>query len=197
MLNIQRWHFFKMISEGDFFKEGPSEININYGEDAQKLRALVAEFNNIQKDWFLKLYIEETNLSKWWFRFKPLNRESFIFFRRKKIEKLKDLYKNTTYVCRAAHTLYSFENEIVESVKDLETLARCTTAPEIVDGDPLTTNTNLCKWCENVSPTFLKLSVPRKLSVLSILYGKYLGEDPLEFEEKDTIEDFIKGGKYV
>ena len=32
-------------------------------------------------------------------------------------------------------------------------------------------------------------------SVLSILYGKYLGEDPLEFEEKDTIEDFVKGGK--
>ena len=81
MINIQRWHFFKMISEGDFFKEGPSEIDINFGEDAQKLRALIAEFNEVQKDWFLKLYIEETNLSKWWFKFKPLNRESFIFFR--------------------------------------------------------------------------------------------------------------------
>ncbi len=195
MLNIQRWHFFKMISDGDFFKEGPSEIDVNFGEDAQKLRALVAEFNSIQKDWFLKIDLEETDLSKWWFRFKPLNRESFIFFRRKKIEKLKLLYNNTSYACRAAHTLYSFENEIVESVKDLETLARCTTAPVIVDGDPLTTNTNICKWCENVSPTFLKLSVPRKLSVLSILYGKYLGEDPLEFEEKNAIEDFIKGGK--
>lgn len=192
MINIQRWHFLKMISEGDFFKEGPSEIDINYGEDAQKLRALVAEFNSIQKDWFLKLYIEETNLSKWWFKFKPLNREAFIFFRNKKIEKLKDLYKNKTYACRAAHTPYSFENEIIESVKDLETLARCTTAPEIIEGDSLTTNTNLCKWCENVSPAFLKLSVPRKLSVLSILYGRYLGEDSLEFEEKDAIEDFIK-----
>lgn len=93
------------------------------------------------------------------------------------------------------HTLYSFENEIIESVKDLETLARCTTAPEIVEDDILTTNTNLCKWCENVSPTFLKLSVPRKLSVLSILYGRYLGEDPLEFEEKDTIKEFIGGKK--
>lgn len=195
MIDIQRWHFFKMISEGNFFKEGPSEIDINYGEDAQKLRALVAEFNSIQKDWFLKLYIEETNLSKWWFKFKPLNRDAFIFFRRKKIEKLKDLYKNTTYACRAAHTLYSFENKIIESVKDLETLAKCTTAPAIIEDDPLTTNTNLCKWCENVSPSFLKLSVPRKLSVLSILYGKYLGEDPLEFEEKDKIEEFIKGGK--
>ena len=191
MLNIQRWHFFKMISEGDFFKEGPSDIDVNFGEDAQKLRALVAEFNSIQKDWFLKIDLEETDLSKWWFRFKPLNREAFIFFRRKKIEKLKLLYNNTSYACRAAHTLYSFENEIIESVKDLETLARCTTAPVIVEGDPLTTNTNLCKWCENVSPTFLKLSVPRKLSVLSILYGKYLGEDPLEYEEKDTVGDFI------
>ena len=191
MLNIQRWHFFKMISEGDFFKEGPSDIDVNFGEDAQKLRALVAEFNSIQKDWFLKIDLEETDLSKWWFRFKPLNREAFIFFRRKKIEKLKLLYNNTSYACRAAHTLYSFENKIIESVKDLETLARCTTAPVIVEGDPLTTNTNLCKWCENVSPTFLKLSVPRKLSVLSILYGKYLGEDPLEYEEKDTVGDFI------
>ena len=87
MINIQRWQFFKMISEGNFFKEGPSEIDINFGEDAQKLRALIAEFNEIQKDWFLKLYIEETNLSKWWFKFKPLNKESFIFFRKKKIEK--------------------------------------------------------------------------------------------------------------
>ena len=191
MLNIQRWHFFKMISEGDFFKEGPSDIDVNFGEDAQKLRALVAEFNSIQKDWFLKIDLEETDLSKWWFRFKPLNREAFIFFRRKKIEKLKLLYNNTSYACRAAHTLYSFENKIIESVKDLETLARCTTAPVIVEGDPLTTNTNLCKWSENVSPTFLKLSVPRKLSVLSILYGKYLGEDPLEYEEKDTVGDFI------
>ena len=81
---------------------------------------------------------------------------------------------------------------VIESVKDLETLAKCTTAPAIIEDDPLTTNTNLCKWCENVSPAFLKLSVPRKLSVLSILYGRYLGEDPLEFEEKDAIEDFIK-----
>jgi hypothetical protein len=194
MLNLQRWEFFKMISDGDFFKEGPKEIDVNFGEDAQKLRALVAEFNSIQHDWFLKIDLEPTDLSKWWFRFKPLNREAFIFFRRKKIEKLKLLYNNTSYACRAAHTLYSFENEIVESVKDLETLARCTTAPVIVEGDPLTTNTNICKWCENVSPTFLGLSVPRKLSVLSILYGKYLGEDPLEFEEKNTIEDFM-GGK--
>ena len=108
------------------------------------------------------------------------------------MKNLKQLYNNTTYACRAAHTLYSFEDEIIESVKDLETLARCTTAPVFIEGDPLTTNTNLCKWCENVSPTFLKLSVPRKLSVLSILYGRYLGEDPLEFEEKDKIEDFIK-----
>ena len=195
MINIQRWHFFKMISEGDFFKEGPSEIDINFGEDAQNLRALIAEFNEVQKDWFLKLQIEETNLSKWWFKFKPLNRESFIFFRKKKSEKVKDLYENKTYACRGADTLYGFENEIGESVKDLEILAKCTTSPVCIKDDPLTTNTNLCKWCENVSPTFLKLSVPRKLSVLSILYGRYLGEDPLEIEEKDTIEDFIKGGK--
>ena len=194
MLNIQRWHFFKMISDGDFFKEGPSEININFGEDAQELRALVAEFNSIQNDWFLKIDLEETDLSKWWFRFKPLNRESFLFFRKKKIEKLDSLYKNHTWACRAAHTLYSFEDTIIESVKDLELLAKCTTAPEIIEGDPKTTNTNLCKWCEKVSPTFLELSVPRKLSVLTILYGKYLGEDPLEFEERNSIEDFVKGG---
>lgn len=192
MFSIQRWEFFKMISNGEFFKEGPVDVNINYGEEAEKLRAVVAEFNAVQNDWFLKLYIEETNLSKWWFKFKPLNRKSFLFFRNKKIEKLMDLYKSKTYACRAAHTLYSFENEIVESVKDLEMLARCTTSPVIVEGDPLTTNTNICKWCENVSPTFLKLSVPRKLSVLSILYGRYLGEDPLEFEETDSVEDFVK-----
>ena len=53
MLQLERWHFFKMISDGDFFKEGP-DIDINFGEDAQKLRALVAEFNSIQNDWFLK-----------------------------------------------------------------------------------------------------------------------------------------------
>ena len=192
MLQLQRWEFFKMISNGEFFKEGPEDININFGEDAQKLRALVSEFNEMQHDWFLKIDLEETNLSKWWFRFKPLNREAFIFFRRKKIEKLKDLYNNTTYACRAAHTLYSFENEIVESVKDLETLAKCTTAPVIVEGDPLTTNTNICKWCERVSPTFLKLSVPRKLSVLTILYGRYLGEDPLEFSETEELKNIAK-----
>ena len=194
MLQLERWHFFKMISDGDFFKEGP-DIDINFGEDAQKLRALVAEFNSIQNDWFLKIDLEETNLSKWWFRFKPLNKEAFIFFRRKKIEKLEDLYENHTWACRAAHTLYSFENEIVESVKDLEQLAKCTTAPVIIEGDPKTTNTNLCRWCENVSPKFLELSVPRKLSVLTILYGKYLGEDPLEFEEKDTVKDLVNGGE--
>lgn len=191
-MNIERWHFFKMISDGDFFKEGPSDININFGEDAQKLRALVAEFNDMQHDWFLKIDLEETDLSKWWFRFKPLNREAFIFFRRKKIEKLDDIYKNHTWACRAAHTLYSFENEIVESVKDLEPLAKCTKAPDIIEGDALTTDKNLCHWCEKVSPTFLELSVPRKISVLNILYGKYLGEDPLESIEKNLVEDFVK-----
>lgn len=189
----KRVDLFRMISDGDFFKEGPSEIDVNFGEDAQKLRALVAEFNSIQNDWFLKIDLEPTNLSKWWFKFKPLNRESFIFFRRKKIEKLDALYENHTWACRAAHALYSFEKEIIESVKDLEQLAKCTTAPTIIEGDPLTTNTNLCKWCENVSPKFLELSVPRKLSVLTILYGKYLGEDPLEFSEKSKIIDLIKG----
>lgn len=195
MLQLERWEFFKMISNGEFFKEGPEEININFGEDAQKLRALVSEFNEMQHDWFLKIDLEETNLSKWWFRFKPLNREAFIFFRRKKIEKLEDLYKNHTWACRAAHTLYSFEDQIVESVKDLEQLAKCTTAPAIIEGDPLTTNTNICRWCEKVSPTFLELSVPRKLSVLTILYGRYLGEDPLIFDEKDTIGNLVKGGE--
>ena len=74
-------------------------------------------------------------------------------------------------------------------------MAKCTTAPVIIEGDPKTTNTNLCRWCENVSPKFLELSVPRKLSVLTILYGKYLGEDPLEFEEKDTVKDLVNGGE--
>ena len=194
-MNIKRRDLFKMISDGEFFKEGPSEINVNYGEDAAALRALVSEFNNIQNDWFLKIDLEETNLSKWWFKFKPLNTEAFIFFRQKKIEKLDQIYKNHTQACRASHTLYSFEREVIESVKDLELLAKCTKAPEIIIGDLKTTNTNLGKWCVNVSPTFLGLSVPRKLSVLAILYGKYLGEDPLDFPDNNKIIDLIAGGK--
>ena len=195
-MKFKRKDLFKMISDGEFFKEGPSEINVNYGPEASELRALVAEFNSIQNDWFLKIDLEETNLAKWWFRFKPLNREAFLFYRSKKIEQLDEIYKNHTQACRAAHTLYSFEKEIVESVKDLELLAKYTKAPEIVEGDSKATNTNMCKWCDGVSPVFLKLSVPRKLSVLTILYGKYLGEDPLDLSDNSKIIDLVitKGG---
>jgi len=177
-----RIFLFKLISDGEFFKEGDPSININFGEEAQQLRQLVADFNSKEKDWFLSIDLEETNLSKWWFKFKPLTEEAFRFYRKKKYEKLIPMYENTTYAMRASHTLYSFEPKVIEAVKELRVLSKCTKAPMIDPDNLLTSNTNMVKWCDGVSPAFLELTTPRKISVVDILYGKYLNDEPLEIK---------------
>lgn len=177
-----RIFLFKLISDGEFFKEGDSSININFGEEAQQLRQLVADFNSKETDWFLSIDLEETNLSKWWFKFKPLTEEAFRFYRKKKYEKLIPIYGNTTYAMRASHILYSFESKVIEAVKELRILSKCTKAPVIDPDDLLTSNTNMVKWCDGVSPAFLELTTPRKISVVDILYGKYLNDEPLEIK---------------
>lgn len=182
MQNFKLVDFFRMIHNGDFFVEGPQEINVNYGEEATELRALVALFNEKETDWFLSIDLEETNLGKWWFKFKPLTQEAFYFYRNKKKEKLLPLYENTTYAMRASHTLYSFEPKVIEAVKELRILSKCTKAPMIDLEDLLTSNTNMVKWCDGVSPAFLELTTPRKISVVDILYGKYLNDEPLEIK---------------
>lgn len=189
---MKMYEFFRMISNGEFFCEGGNFDP--YAKPRSEKDEDIVEFNSRQKDWELRIMIRESDLSKWYYHFIPLSDEAKLFCKEKKISMLRELYGNRCLALRAYRNEFSFDEDVVKSVKELAELAKVKSAPK--DFAPWT----LEAWSEGVSPTYDTLSVPRKHTVINILYGtetlfypQYEGELNNTISLKEYCEE--KGGR--
>ena len=161
---MKRVDFFRMISAGEYFIEG-GEFDPFSGRIRSEKDEDIVDFNTCQHDWECRIMIRESDLSRYYYHIVPISEEAKLYCRDKKISMLRDLYGNRCLALRAYRNEFSFDAEVVQSVKELAELAKVKSAPK--DFAPWT----LEAWAEGVSPTYDALSVPRKHTVINILYG--------------------------